>query len=95
MQSTCPKCSSNAFRMLPETEDRQTDIECLNCGYVTTFVATVTRSAEEPERRRRETLSLVDRDLWPPLPHRRPISGGDKVDGRPSSEDSGSSRGCS
>ena len=55
MQSTCPKCGSTGFRMLPETADRQTDMECLTCGHVTTFVATVTRSAEEPESRRRET----------------------------------------
>jgi hypothetical protein len=41
--------------MWPETGDKPTEIECLSCGYVTTFVATVTRSAEEPESRRRET----------------------------------------
>jgi hypothetical protein len=44
--------------MWPETGDKPTEIECLSCGYVTTFVATVTRSAEEPPPR---DLSLVDR----------------------------------
>ena len=55
MQSKCPKCGKTSFRMWPETGDKPTEIECLSCGYVTTFVATVTRSAEEPESRRRET----------------------------------------
>ncbi len=54
MQSTCSKCGSTGFRMLPETPDRQTDLECLSCGYVTTFLATGTRLAEEPESRCRE-----------------------------------------
>lgn len=51
MHSTCPKCDSSAFRMLPETADKSTDMECLNCGHVTTFAATVTRSAGERESR--------------------------------------------
>jgi Zn ribbon nucleic-acid-binding protein len=41
MQAKCPKCDGTAFRMLPESE-RATEVECLNCGHVALFVATVT-----------------------------------------------------
>jgi Zn ribbon nucleic-acid-binding protein len=42
MQAKCPKCDGTAFRMLPESRNA-TEVECLNCGHVTTFVETVTR----------------------------------------------------
>ena len=40
MQAKCPKCDGTAFRMLPESSNA-TEVECLNCGYVAPFVATV------------------------------------------------------
>jgi Zn ribbon nucleic-acid-binding protein len=50
MQSTCPKCHGTAFRMWPEDADSPTRMECLACGHVTTFVATITRPVEESKR---------------------------------------------
>jgi len=35
-----PKCDGTAFRMLPETP-HATEVECLICGHVAPFVATV------------------------------------------------------
>jgi uncharacterized Zn finger protein len=46
MQAKCPKCDGTAFRMLPESE-KPTEVECLNCGHVTTFVATVTHPSSK------------------------------------------------
>jgi hypothetical protein len=40
VQAKCPKCDGTAFRMLPETP-HATEVECLNCGHVAPFVATV------------------------------------------------------
>jgi Zn ribbon nucleic-acid-binding protein len=40
MQAKCPKCESTAFRMLPESQ-KATEVECLKCGHVTAFVATL------------------------------------------------------
>jgi Zn ribbon nucleic-acid-binding protein len=42
MQAKCPKCEGTAFRMLPDSP-HATEVECLNCGHVAPFVATVTR----------------------------------------------------
>jgi len=41
MQAKCPKCDGTAFRMLPGSP-HATEVECLNCGHVAPFVATVT-----------------------------------------------------
>lgn len=49
MQSTCPKCGGTAFRMLPESKDSKTKIECLACGHVSAFVETITRPREKAE----------------------------------------------
>jgi uncharacterized Zn finger protein len=48
MQAKCPKCDSTAFRMLPESRNA-TEVECLNCGQVTTFVETVTRQPDKEQ----------------------------------------------
>jgi hypothetical protein len=40
--------------MWPETADKPAEMECLKCGHVTTFIATVTRPPEEPQRGLRE-----------------------------------------
>jgi Zn ribbon nucleic-acid-binding protein len=40
MQAKCPKCNGTAFRMLPGSS-KATEVECLNCGHVTIFGATV------------------------------------------------------
>jgi Zn ribbon nucleic-acid-binding protein len=50
MQAKCPKCDGTAFRMLPESQ-RVTEVECLNCGHVGPFVATVTDQSPKKEAR--------------------------------------------
>ena len=40
MQAKCPKCGTTAFRMLPESMNA-TEVECLTCGHVASFVSTV------------------------------------------------------
>jgi uncharacterized metal-binding protein (TIGR02443 family) len=51
MQAKCPKCGSTAFRMFPESQ-RMTEVECLHCGHITTFIATVTRADGSPRAAR-------------------------------------------
>ena len=41
MQAKCPRCDGTAFRMLLDSP-HATEVECLNCGHVAPFVATVT-----------------------------------------------------
>jgi Zn ribbon nucleic-acid-binding protein len=49
MQAKCPKCGGTAFRMLPESP-QVTEVECLTCGHVTPFVATVTPAPKPPQQ---------------------------------------------
>jgi Zn ribbon nucleic-acid-binding protein len=44
MQAKCPKCDGTAFRMLPESVN-VTEVECLTCGHVASFVSTVAPQA--------------------------------------------------
>jgi Zn ribbon nucleic-acid-binding protein len=48
-RAKCPKCAGTAFRMLPESHNA-TQVECLNCGHVAPFVATVTVDRPNTEK---------------------------------------------
>jgi Zn ribbon nucleic-acid-binding protein len=56
MQAKCPKCGSTAFRMLPESVN-VTEVECLTCGHVASFVSTV---APQTNRSRSPKLHAAD-----------------------------------
>jgi Zn ribbon nucleic-acid-binding protein len=49
MQAKCPKCEATAFRMLPESVNA-TEVECLTCGHVASFVSTVAPQASAVDR---------------------------------------------
>jgi len=55
MQAKCPKCEGTAFRMLPESP-QVTELECLNCGHVASFVSTV---APQTKRGRRASQQVA------------------------------------
>ena len=55
MQAKCPKCDGTAFRMLPESQNA-TEVECLNCGHVAPFVATMAPQASVDRPRQHQAF---------------------------------------